>query len=180
MEQLNQGISGLEENQDYGLRDVIPDLDIATSISEVTACLVCTSAQKSDVIRNLNIMLSRVASAEQHGFADAETSWNILKETRAMLVGLTTDLGKQRPYGLSINATARQLFLLEFTRAADYDVEFVQRVNSAKANRYLRTVAELRKVLPGWEIEIPSDTLLHGGSSRHRSAKITSNRIWVS
>ena len=101
LEQLTQDISCLAEDQD----NAIPELDISSSISKVTACLVCTSAHKIGDIRNLNTMQSRMDSAGRHGYADAETNRNILKETKEFLSSLATDLGKQRPDGLAINVS---------------------------------------------------------------------------
>jgi hypothetical protein len=86
-------------------------------------------------------------------FVDSDCIHSWLQEYISQLRTINNeDLGRKRPDGLAISRHDRRLFLLEFTRASDYDENFVQQVETIKKERYAWVVTLLQKVLPAWEI----------------------------
>ena len=84
-----------------------------------------------------------------------------------------------RPNGMAIGKKNRTLLMLEFTRGSDYDDDFVARIESAKTARYARSLDVMRRLLPGWQVEVVCFTVGVRGSVPRASLEPSLRRLGV-
>ena len=84
-----------------------------------------------------------------------------------------------RPDGIAIGKRNRTLLMLEFTRGSDYDDDFVARIDSAKTARYARSLDVMRRLLPGWQVEVVCFTVGVRGSVPRASLEPSLRRLGV-
>lgn len=149
LERLTHCMSMLDDDPDCGFQDVIQEEILNEYLADAQACPECSPVYVREITRELERL--RINASIKSEFVDGDSGCQILKKVTDRIRNLATDLAKQRPDGMAINLVDRKVFLLEFTRASDYDPDFVSRTDSKKRARYSRSVNELKKLLPGWE-----------------------------
>ena len=77
---------------------------------------------------------------------------------------MEANIGRCRPDALAVGTNSRHLMLLEFTRGADYDDYFMERIELFKTARYARIQEKLQNLLPSWNLEIMCFTVGIRGS----------------
>lgn len=117
----------------------------------ITRCQVCPRALKGEMLRmlnDINICLDthqEVNEAVVCCMEEVKTKLTTLKEA---------NIGHCRPDALAVGTSSRYLALVEFTRGADYDDDFMDRIDLFKTARYARAQETIQALLPGWTIEI--------------------------
>ena len=147
LERLTHCMSMLDDDPDCGFQDVIQEEILNEYLADAQACPECSPVYVREITRELERL--RINASIKSEFVDGDSGCQILNKVTDRIRNLATDLAKQRPDGMAINLVDRKVFLLEFTRASDYDPDFVSRTDSKKRARYSRSVNELKKLLPG-------------------------------
>jgi len=145
---------------------------------EVSSCRICPKELK----RELYAMLLRLQGslAEQEWNGDSEGVAAALTDMRGKTGRLkASHVALCRPDGIAIGKKNRTLLMLEFTRGSDYDDNFVARIESAKTARYARSLDVMRRLLPGWQVEVVCFTVGVRGSVPRASLEPSLRRLGV-
>jgi hypothetical protein len=65
-----------------------------------------------------------------------------------------SSIRRKRPDAWAVSWEDRKLFLMEFTRPNDKEIDFSQSTDRMKYERYLPLMEWMTRLLPGWEVDI--------------------------
>jgi hypothetical protein len=146
--------------------------------NDVTRCLLCPKELKRELYAMLLRLQGSLAEQERSGDSDGVSA--ALKDIQEKTGKLkTAHLALCRPDGIAIGKKNRTLLMLEFTRGSDYGDDFVARIESAKTARYARVLDVMRRLLPGWQVEVVCFTVGVRGSVPRASLEPSLRRLGV-